>query len=46
MGGKKLSVSVGTNRLTFKNVALSFVTIDGLTLMLSCIIDVKLQDKK
>lgn len=29
--------------LTFRNVALSFVTMDGLTLMLSCIIDVKLQ---
>jgi len=28
--------------LTFRNVALSLVTIDGLTLMLSCIIDVKL----
>lgn len=31
--------------LTFRNVALSLVTMDGLTLMLSCIIDVKLQNK-
>lgn len=28
--------------LTFRNVALSLVTMDGLTLILSCIIDVKL----
>lgn len=31
--------------LTFRKVALSLVTMDGLTLMLSCIIDVKLQNK-
>lgn len=31
--------------LTFRNVALSLVTMDGLTLMLSCIIDVKLHNK-
>lgn len=31
--------------LTFRNVALSLVTMDGLTLMLSCIMDVKLQKK-
>lgn len=30
---------------TFRNVALSLVTMDGLTLMLSCIIDVKLPNK-
>lgn len=28
--------------LTFRNVALSLVTMDGFTLMLSCMIDVKL----
>ena len=29
--------------LTLRNVALSLVTMDGFTLMLSCMIDVKLQ---
>lgn len=31
--------------ITFRKVALSLVTMDGLTLMLSCMINVKLQNK-
>lgn len=32
--------------ITFRKVALSLVTMDGLTLMLSCMINVKLQNKQ
>lgn len=39
------TVAENEQSLTFRKVALSLVTMDGLTLMLSCIINVKLQNK-
>lgn len=39
------TVAENEESLTFRKVALSLVTMDGLTLMLSCIINVKLQSR-
>lgn len=39
------TVAENEQSLTFRKVALSLVTMEGLTLMLSCIINVKLQNK-
>lgn len=43
---QKRTVAGERTVLTFRKVALSLVTIDGLTLMLSCMINVKLQNKQ
>lgn len=43
---QKRTVTEEATILTFRKVALSLVTIDGLTLMLSCMINVKLQNKE
>lgn len=43
---QKRTVAEEPTVLTFRKVALSLVTMDGLTLMLSCMINVKLQNKQ
>lgn len=44
--GRKRTIAEEPTVLTFRKVALSLVTMDGLTLMLSCMINVKLPNKQ